>query len=216
MLKKSPPEWNSTHTEAVQQLKRLSEKLSPLQIPGPGKRILQTDASDEYWVAALFEEIDGKRNICGYKSGAFKRSELHYHSTFKEILAVKHGIEKFQFHLLGHNFLVEMDMSSFPKMLQFKLNFFQTNKFRIGLLEDLRIVLQYLTVMVDEAEEKQNKNPVIKLWLDELQDVVYHTEDLVDEMCTESLRHKLDAESQTKSSSLELNIKVIKKDGGDA
>ena len=91
LLKKSPPEWNSTHTEAVQQLKRLSEKLPPLQIPGPGKRILQIDASDEYWVAALFEEIDGKRNICGYKTGAFKPSELHYHSTFKEILAVKHG-----------------------------------------------------------------------------------------------------------------------------
>ena len=63
LLKKSPPEWNSTYTEAVQQLKRLSEKLPPLQIPGLGKRILQTDASDEYWAAALFEEIDGKRNI---------------------------------------------------------------------------------------------------------------------------------------------------------
>ena len=46
--------------------------------------------------------------------------ELHYHSTFKEILAIKHGIENFQFHLLGHTFLVKMDMSSFPKMLQFK------------------------------------------------------------------------------------------------
>ena len=33
---------------------------------------------------------------------------------------MKNGIEKFQFHLLGHNFLVEMDMSFFPKMLQFK------------------------------------------------------------------------------------------------
>ena len=75
---------------------------------------MQTDASDEYWAVALFEEIDGKRNICGYKSGALKPSKLHYHSTFKEILAIKHGIEKFQFHLLGHNFLVEMDMSSFP------------------------------------------------------------------------------------------------------
>ena len=81
---------------------------------------MQTDASDEYWAAALFEEIDGKKNICGYKSGAFKPSELHYHSTFKEILAVKNGIEKFQFHLLELNFLVKMDMSSFPKMLQFK------------------------------------------------------------------------------------------------
>ena len=38
----------------------------------------------------------------------------------KKSLQSKHGIEKFQFHLLRHNFLVEMDMSSFPKMLQFK------------------------------------------------------------------------------------------------
>ncbi|GJV96253.1 hypothetical protein Tco_1547830 [Tanacetum coccineum] len=33
---------------------------------------------------------------------------------------VKRGIEKFQFHLIGHEFQVEMDMSSFPRMLQFK------------------------------------------------------------------------------------------------
>ena len=33
-------------------------------------------------------------------------------------------MEKFQFHLLGHNFLVEMEMSSFPKMLQFKRKMF--------------------------------------------------------------------------------------------
>ena len=83
LLKKSPPEWNSVHTEAVQQLKKLAEKLPPLQILETGKRILQTDAIDEYWAAALFEELDGKRNICGYKSGAFKPSELHYHSTYK-------------------------------------------------------------------------------------------------------------------------------------
>ena len=34
LLKKTPPEWNSVHTEAVQQVKRLAEKLPPLQIPG--------------------------------------------------------------------------------------------------------------------------------------------------------------------------------------
>ena len=34
LLKKTPPEWKSVHTEAVQQLKRLAEKLPPLQIPG--------------------------------------------------------------------------------------------------------------------------------------------------------------------------------------
>ncbi|GJR89607.1 hypothetical protein Tco_0213618, partial [Tanacetum coccineum] len=47
-------------------------------------------------------------------------ADQHYHSTFKEILAVKRGIEKFQFHLIGHEFQVEMDMSFFPSMLQFK------------------------------------------------------------------------------------------------
>ena len=93
LLKKNPPEWNFVHTEAIQQLKRLAKKLPSLQIPGPRKRILYTNASDEYWVAILFEEIDGKKNICGYKSGAFKHSKLHYHSTFKEILVGKHGIE---------------------------------------------------------------------------------------------------------------------------
>ena len=76
-------------------IEKISKKGSALQIPRPGKWILQTYANDEYWAVALFEEIDGKRNIYGYKSGAFKPLELQYHSTFKEILAVKHGIEKF-------------------------------------------------------------------------------------------------------------------------
>ena len=31
---------------------------------------------DEYWTAALFEEIDGKRSICGYKSGASLNLQL--------------------------------------------------------------------------------------------------------------------------------------------
>ncbi|MBA0786987.1 hypothetical protein Gotri_026544, partial [Gossypium trilobum] len=89
-------------------------------IPSEGKRILQTDASDKYWGAILFEEDNGKRHLCGYKNGRFNDAEIHYHSTFKETLAIKNGISKFQFHLTGYRFLVEMDMSSFPKMLQFK------------------------------------------------------------------------------------------------
>ncbi len=30
------------------------------------------------------------------------------------------AVKKFEFHLIGHKFLIEMDMSSFPKMIQFK------------------------------------------------------------------------------------------------
>uniref|UniRef100_A0A1J3EQA9 Reverse transcriptase n=1 Tax=Noccaea caerulescens TaxID=107243 RepID=A0A1J3EQA9_NOCCA len=120
MLSKNPPLWATRQTDAVKKLKLDIQKLPTLQIPSSGTRILQTDASDKYWGAILFEEINDKRQICGYKSGRFKDSEMHYHSTFKEILAVKKAIEKFEFHLIGHKFRIEMDMSSFPKMLQFK------------------------------------------------------------------------------------------------
>ncbi|GJY62693.1 putative reverse transcriptase domain, viral movement protein [Tanacetum coccineum] len=122
MLKKNPPQWTSRQTEAVKAIKCLAEKMPPLKIPASSeKRILQTDASDECWGAVLLvQDNNNKRHVCGYKSGTFKASEQHYHSTFKEILAVKRGIEKFQFHLIGHEFQVEMDMSSFPRMLQFK------------------------------------------------------------------------------------------------
>ncbi|CAH8278553.1 unnamed protein product [Arabidopsis lyrata] len=120
MLSKNPPLWASRQTEAIKSLKAEVQKLPPLKIPSSGMRILQKDASDKYWGAILFEEMDGKRQICGYKSGRFKDSEQHYHSTFKEILAVKKAIERFEFHLIGHKFRIEMDMSSFPKMLQFK------------------------------------------------------------------------------------------------
>ncbi|KAG8492316.1 hypothetical protein CXB51_009828 [Gossypium anomalum] len=120
LLKKDPPPWSSSQTKALQRLKELSQDLPHLKIPSDGKRILQTDANDKYWGAILFEETDGKRYLCGYKSGRFSDAEIHYRSTFKEILAVKKGIAKFEFHLRGYQFLIEMDMSSFPQMLKFK------------------------------------------------------------------------------------------------
>ncbi|KAL4556459.1 hypothetical protein LXL04_039112 [Taraxacum kok-saghyz] len=122
MLKKNPPTWSKRQTEVVREIKKLADVMPPLKIPSTtDKRILQTDASDDYWGAVLLvEDSSSVRSICGYISGTFKVSEQHYHSTFKEILAVKRGIKKFQFHLIGHEFLIEMDMASFPRMLQFK------------------------------------------------------------------------------------------------
>ena len=92
----------------------------PLKIPTEGQRILQTNASDEYWGAVLLEKLDGKEAYCAHSSGQFKESKKHYHVIYREILAVKYGIQKFEFHLIGHNFLVRLDNSSFPKILDFK------------------------------------------------------------------------------------------------
>ena len=120
LLKKNPPPWGPEQTKAIQELKKIAQTPPALKIPGNGKRVLQTDASDHYWGAVLIEEEGNKKYYCGHASGQFKESEKHYHTTFKEALAVKNGIKKFDFHLRGYHFEVQMDNSSFPKILEFK------------------------------------------------------------------------------------------------
>jgi len=120
MLKKNAPPWRPEQTEAVRSLKEIAKNPPPLKIPGEGKRILQIDASDHYWGAVLIEEIEGQKFYCGHASGQFKPAEAHYHTTYKETLAVKYGIQKFDFHFRGHVFEIHLDNSSFPKMLELK------------------------------------------------------------------------------------------------
>ncbi|KAH9801900.1 hypothetical protein KPL71_001197 [Citrus sinensis] len=78
------------------------------------------DASDDSWGAILLEEINGKEHFIAYASGQFSDTQKHYHSVLKEILAVKNGIKKFEYHLIGHHFLIRMDSSAFPNILNFK------------------------------------------------------------------------------------------------
>ncbi|KAL5758340.1 hypothetical protein ACOSP7_020951 [Xanthoceras sorbifolium] len=110
LLKKTPPPWGPIHIDIP----------PPLHIPSDGLCILQTDASDCHWGALLFEERDKKRFYYTHASGSFKSSQQHYHTIYKEILAVKYGIENFDFYLKEHTFKVEMDNSSFPRVLEFK------------------------------------------------------------------------------------------------
>ncbi|KAH9668393.1 hypothetical protein KPL70_021397 [Citrus sinensis] len=120
MLKKQCPPWGPTQTEAVKQLKVIAQSSPPLRIPTSGQRILQTDASNDYWSAILLEHTNGVRHFCAHASGQFKDSEKNYHVIYKEILAVKYGIKKFEFHLISHKFLINMDNSSFPRIFDFK------------------------------------------------------------------------------------------------
>ncbi|KAH9698073.1 hypothetical protein KPL71_023868 [Citrus sinensis] len=78
------------------------------------------DASDESWGAILLEELNDKEHFIAYASGQFSDTQKHYHSVFKEILAVKNGIKKFEYHLIGHHFLIRMDSSAFPNIFNFK------------------------------------------------------------------------------------------------
>ncbi|XP_075074559.1 putative mitochondrial protein AtMg00860 [Nicotiana tabacum] len=118
MLKKNAPLWGEKKNEEFTKIKEIYKNVKSLYIPSDGKKILQTDFCNEYWNAVLFEEKDGQRKICGYTSGKFKDAEQNYHFTFKEILPVNNGIKKFNFFLIYKEFLIEMDMKTFPKMIQ--------------------------------------------------------------------------------------------------
>ncbi|KAH9716984.1 hypothetical protein KPL71_021659 [Citrus sinensis] len=120
LLKKKPPEWNADHTIAVTTLKQIAQNPPPLKLITAGKHILQTDASDESWGAILLEDLNDKEHFITHASGHFSDTQKHYHSVFKEILAVKNDIKKFEYHLVGHHFLIRMDSSTFPNILNFK------------------------------------------------------------------------------------------------
>ncbi|KAH9686084.1 hypothetical protein KPL70_014217 [Citrus sinensis] len=119
-IEKEAPRVESDHTTAVTTFKQIAQNPPPLKLITDGKRILQTDASDESWGAILLEEIHGKEHFIAYASGQFSDTQKHYHSVFKEILAVKNGIKKFEYHFIGHHFLIRMDSSAFPNILNFK------------------------------------------------------------------------------------------------
>lgn len=120
LLKKHPIPWGAEQTQSVQALKKILHNLPVLHIPSSENLILQTDASDFHWGATFLEKSGKERKCCGFASGSFKDSQLHYHFSYKEILAVKYAIDKFEFYLRPISFTIEMDMGSFPQMISFK------------------------------------------------------------------------------------------------
>ncbi|KAL7204068.1 hypothetical protein ACSBR2_017184 [Camellia fascicularis] len=62
-------------------------------------------------------------------------------------------------------------------------------------------MLRQIEALLIDAEEKQLTDRTVNLWLDDLQDLAYDLDDLVDEFATEALRHKLKAKPPQASSS---------------
>jgi hypothetical protein len=86
------------------------------------------------------------------------------------------------------------------------LEIFRRRKLDEGLLHKLKIALLSVNALLEDAEEKQLTKPAVRVWLDELKDVVYDAEDILDEIATELLQRKLDAEFQTTASKVRNSI----------
>ncbi|XP_028054933.1 putative disease resistance RPP13-like protein 1 [Camellia sinensis] len=83
------------------------------------------------------------------------------------------------------------------------INFFRGKKHgdRVPLLhKKLKLSLLGLKAVLNDAENKQITNPAVKEWVEELKDVIYHADDIVDEIATEALRSKSEADYQSSSS----------------
>ncbi|KAF2293706.1 hypothetical protein GH714_004230 [Hevea brasiliensis] len=67
------------------------------------------------------------------------------------------------------------------------------------ILSDIRKWEKMLTriqAVLEDAEEKQMSNRLVKMWLDDLKDLAYDVEDILDEFATESLQRNLKGEPQ--------------------
>ncbi|KAF7139350.1 hypothetical protein RHSIM_Rhsim07G0209800 [Rhododendron simsii] len=91
---------------------------------------------------------------------------------------------------LGGAFNVLLDRLSSQELIKF----FRGRKLDESLLKKLKLTLLELNKVLNDAEEKQITDRAVKAWLDELKDAIYHAEDLVDEIHTEALRSKVEAE----------------------
>ncbi|MED6149879.1 hypothetical protein PIB30_066885 [Stylosanthes scabra] len=72
-------------------------------------------------------------------------------------------------------------------------DYFRSTLLDGALLDELETTLLTLQIVLDDAEEKQFTNPLVKQWLAKLKDVVLNTEDLLDEIGYDSLRCKVEA-----------------------
>jgi hypothetical protein len=73
-------------------------------------------------------------------------------------------------------------------------DFFGDRELNKGLLKDLKRKLESVIPAVEDAEGKQFIYPAVKKWLDSVKGVVYDAEDILDEIATQDLRRKLEAE----------------------
>ncbi|PNX92758.1 NBS-LRR resistance protein, partial [Trifolium pratense] len=72
------------------------------------------------------------------------------------------------------------------------VDYIKKTKLNEPLLMKLRTTLQYLQGVMDDAEEKQINNRIVKQWLDDLKDAVFDAEDLLNQISYDSLRCKME------------------------
>ncbi|KAI8028382.1 putative disease resistance protein [Camellia lanceoleosa] len=95
--------------------------------------------------------------------------------------------------LLSASFQVLFERLSSPQLLNFFKSLSHHNE-GDKLRKELKSKLLRLSVVLNDAEKQQFTNQLVKDWMDELKDAIYHADDLLDEIATKALGCKVEAE----------------------
>ncbi|XP_062078935.1 putative disease resistance RPP13-like protein 1 isoform X2 [Humulus lupulus] len=86
------------------------------------------------------------------------------------------------------------------------LDFFRGDKLNLKLLKSLKTVLLSANALLDDAEEKQLGDNNVKNWLDELKEVLYEADHVMDKISTEALRLKMEEDELESTASKAFNF----------
>ncbi|KEH17610.1 NBS-LRR type disease resistance protein [Medicago truncatula] len=77
------------------------------------------------------------------------------------------------------------------------IDFFRGNHLDETLLDKLKMLLLSVTIVLNDAEEKQFFDPFVKEWVDKLKNAAYDADDVLDEIATKAIQDKMDPRFNT-------------------
>ncbi|KAF8034293.1 hypothetical protein BT93_C0552 [Corymbia citriodora subsp. variegata] len=99
---------------------------------------------------------------------------------------------------IGEIFLGSFFQVLFDKLATLGWDYAQREGISTTLLDEWKGMLETINAVLDDAEDKQlSGNHLVKLWMDDVRDLAYDMEDLLDEFAIEATQVKSEAKSNT-------------------
>lgn len=101
----------------------------------------------------------------------------------------------------------------FDKLISLGLDNVQREGIGTTMLNKWKRMLVTVNIVLDDAEDKQlSGNHLVKLWLDDVRDLAYDLEDLIDEFVTEAAQEKSEVDTSTSRGQLKRKFSFFGQD----